>query len=128
MPGLPQWMHRLRPFAVPIWVAIGILVSIGVYQTLIGKAFDEEILNAPNLMSETIQHIILSGISFALVTAIGVPLGVLIAQAGRGVRIPVFLFANLGQAIPGIGLLVLLFAVLGLGVTPTVIALAIYGL
>ena len=52
----------------------------------------------------------------------------LIAQAGTIVRIPVFLIANLGQAIPGIGLLVLLFAILGLGATPTVIALVIYGL
>jgi osmoprotectant transport system permease protein len=128
MPPLPRWVHRIGPFAVPVWVAIGILVSIGVYQTLAGKFFDVEVLNAPNLMSETIQHIFLSGISFALVTAIGVPVGVLIAQAGRAVRLPVFLIANLGQAIPGIGLLVLLFAFLGLGVTPTVIALVVYGL
>jgi osmoprotectant transport system permease protein len=128
MPPLPRWVHRLRPFAVPIWVAIGILVSIGVYQTLAGRIFDTETLNAPNLMSETIQHIYLSGISFALVTAIGVPLGVFIAQAGRAVRAPVFLIANLGQAIPGIGLLVLLFAFLGLGATPTIVALVVYGL
>jgi osmoprotectant transport system permease protein len=125
---LPGWMHRLRLFAVPIWVAIGILVSIGVYQTLLGKQFDSEILNAPNLISETVQHIYLSGISFALVAAIGVPVGVVIAQAGRAVRVPVFLIANLGQAVPGIGLLVLLFAILGLGVAPTVIALVVYGL
>ena len=128
MPHLPRWIHRLRPFATPIWVAIGILISIGVYQTLVGKFFDDEILNAPNLMSETIQHVYISGVSFALVAAIGVPVGVLIAQAGRLVRVPVFLIANLGQAIPGIGLLVLLFAFLGLGVLPTVIALVIYGL
>ena len=124
----PWWMRRLRLCAVPIWVAIGIVVSIGVYQTLVGKEFDSQILNAPNLMSETIQHVFLSGVSFGLVAAIGVPLGVVIAQAGRAVRVPVFLLANLGQAIPGIGLLVLLFAFLGLGVTPTVIALVIYGL
>jgi hypothetical protein len=83
---------------VPIWVAIGILVSIGVYQTLDGKIFDGEILNAPNLMSETIQHVYISGISFALVAVIGVPVGLLIAQAGSAVRVPVFLLANLGQA------------------------------
>jgi osmoprotectant transport system permease protein len=128
MPHLPAWTRRLRPFAVPIWVAIGILVSIGVYQTLVGKPYDSEIINVPNLESETIQHIFLSGISFAVVLAIGVPLGVLIAQAGPLVRVPVFLIANLGQAIPGIGLLVLLFAFFGLGVTPTVIALVLYGL
>src|ERR1035437_4683845 len=79
----PWWMRRLRLFAVPIWVAIGIVVSIGVYQTLVGKEFDSQILNAPNLMSETIQHVFLSGVSFGLVAAIGVPLGVVIAQAGR---------------------------------------------
>jgi osmoprotectant transport system permease protein len=128
VPPLPHWMHRLRPFAVPIWVAIGILVSIGVYQTLTGRRFDYIVLNAPNLMGETIQHVFVSGVSFALVAAIGVPVGVLIAQAGRAVRVPVFVLANLGQAIPGIGLLVLLFAFLGLGVTPTVIALVVYGL
>jgi osmoprotectant transport system permease protein len=128
MPHLPKWIRHLRPFAVPIWVAIGILVSIGVYATLDGSRFDSEIINEPNLMAETIQHVFISGVSFAFVAAIGVPLGVLIAQAGRGVQIPVFLVANLGQAIPGIGLLVLLFAILGLGATPTIIALVIYGL
>jgi osmoprotectant transport system permease protein len=128
MPNLPKWTRHLRPFAVPIWVAIGILVSIGVFETLDGSRFDSEILNEPNLMAETIQHVFISGVSFALVAAVGVPLGVLIAQAGRGVRIPVFLIANLGQAIPGIGLLVLLFAILGLGAAPTIIALVIYGL
>ena len=128
MPHLPAWMHRLRPFAVPIWVAIAIVVSIGVYQTLIGKPYDDEIINAPSLESETLKHIFLSGVSFAIVVAIGVPLGVLIAQAGPIVRAPVFLLANLGQAIPGIGLLVLLFAFFGLGTTPTVIALVVYGL
>src|SRR5580700_649918 len=128
MPHLPRWTRHLRPFAVPIWVAIGIALSIGVYQTLDGKTFDSEILNAPNLYSETIQHIFISGLSFVLVVAVGVPLGVVIAQAGSAVLIPVFLLANLGQAIPGIGLLVLLFAILGLGVTPTVVALVVYGL
>ena len=128
MPHLPAWMHRLRPFAVPIWVAIAIVLSVGVYQTLVGKPFDSEIINAPSLESETITHIFLSGVSFGIVTAIGVPIGVLIAQAGPIVRAPVFLLANLGQAVPGIGLLVLLFAFFGLGTAPTVIALVVYGL
>jgi ABC-type proline/glycine betaine transport system permease subunit len=103
MPHLPGWTRHLRPFAVPIWVAIGIVLSIGVYQTLDGKTFDSEILNAPNLYSETIQHIFISGLSFVLVVAVGVPLGVVIAQAGSAVRIPEFLLANLGQALPGLG-------------------------
>jgi len=128
MRRLRSWAHALRNFAVPIWVAIAIALSFAVYQTLIGKPFDDEIINAPSLESETIHHIFLSGVSFGIVLIVGVPLGVLIAQAGAIVRVPVFLIANLGQAVPGIGLLVLLFAFFGLGTTPTVIALVLYGL
>src|ERR1700729_2902141 len=83
MPHLPRWMRRLRPFATPIWVLIGIGVSIGVYQTLIGKFFDDEVLNAPNLFNETIQHIYISGVSFAIVAAIGVSIGVYQTLIGK---------------------------------------------
>jgi osmoprotectant transport system permease protein len=128
MPRVPAWTSRLRPFAVPIWVAIGIVASILVFQTLTGNISDEFVLNEPFLMSRMIEHIFISGAAFAIVAAIGVPLGVLIAHAGPALRIPVFLLANLGQAVPGIGILVLLYAFLGLGFAPTVIALIVYGL
>lgn len=128
MPRMPAWMHHLRPYAVPIWVAIGIAASIGLYQTLIGTISDGFVLNEPFLMSRMIEHVLLSAAAFAVVTAVGVPLGVLIAQAGPALRVPVFLLANLGQAVPGIGILVLLYAFFGLGFAPTVIALVAYGL
>jgi osmoprotectant transport system permease protein len=125
---MPAWMHHLRPYAVPIWVTIGIALSIGFYQTLIGTISDGFVLNEPFLMSRMIEHVLLSGAAFLLVIAVGVPLGLLIAQAGPVLRVPVFLLANLGQAVPGIGILVLLYAFLGLGFAPTVIALVAYGL
>jgi len=125
---MPAWMHHLRPYAVPIWVAIGIAASIGVYQTLAGNITDEFVINEPFLMSRTVEHVLISGAAFVIVAVVGVPLGVLIAQAGPALRVPVFLLANLGQAVPGIGILVLLYAFLGLGFAPTVIALVAYGL
>jgi osmoprotectant transport system permease protein len=128
VPRMPVWMHRLRPYAVPIWVTIGIAVSIALYQTLLGTISDGFVLNEPFLMSRTIEHVLLSGAAFLIVVAVGVPLGLLIAQAAPVLRVPVFLLANLGQAVPGIGILVLLYAFLGLGFAPTVIALAAYGL
>jgi len=51
-----------------------------------------------------------------------------VALGGRVTRVLVFLLANLGQAIPGIGILVLLYAFLGLGAEPTIIALIAYGM
>lgn len=128
MPRMPAWTHRLRPYAVPIWVAIGIAASIGLYQTLVGNVSDEFVLNEPFLMSRMVEHVLISGAAFVIVAIVGVPLGVLIAQAGPALRVPVFLLANLGQAVPGIGILVLLYAFLGLGFAPTVIALVAYGL
>src|SRR6202162_6409511 len=128
MPRLAAWTHRLRPYAVPIWAAIGIAASIGVYQTLAGNIADEFVINEPFLMSRMVEHVLISGAAFVIVALVGVPLGVLIAQAGPALRVPVFRLANLGQAVPGIGILVLLYAFLGLGFAPTVIALVAYGL
>ena len=117
-----------RVFLLPFAVAVGIAVSVGVFQTLNSSQYDFTVLNSSFLKSRLVGHIALSGISFAIVAAIGVPLGILIAIGGRPTRVAVFLLANLGQAVPGIGILVLLYAFLGLGAKPTIIALVAYGL
>jgi len=116
-----------RIFTTPIVVAIGLAISYGLYQTISGSIADGQVLNQDFLVSRLLTHLLLSGVSFGIVAALAVPLGVLIAGAGRRVRIPVFLLANLGQAVPGIGILVLLYAFLGLGTWPTIIALVAYG-
>lgn len=118
----------MRVFALPFAVAIGVALSVAVFQTLNGSPEDSAILNEQFLTSRLIGHIALSYISFGIVVVVGVPLGILVAIGGRVTRIPVFLLANLGQAVPGIGILVLLYAFLGLGAEPTIIALVAYGM
>lgn len=118
---------RPRPWVVPLAVAAGLGVAVGVFQTVSGSIADNQVLNPDFLLARLVEHLYLSAVSFALVAAIAVPAGLLIAGAGRAVRVPVFLLANLGQAVPGIGILVLLYAFLGLGVEPTIIALVAYG-
>ena len=118
----------LRLFAVPAAVGAGVAASVGVYQTLNGGPTDSGVLNATFLESRFIGHLALSFISFGIVAAVGIPLGVLIAVGARPLRVVVFLLANLGQAVPGIGILVLLYAWLGLGAEPTIIGLVIFGL
>lgn len=118
----------LRAFAVPFAIAVGIGAAYGVFQTLNGSPADTAVLNVPFVQSRFIGHVALSFISFGIVAVIGVPLGVVIAIGGRITRAFVFLLANLGQAVPGIGILVLLYAFLGLGAEPTIIALVVYGL
>jgi len=123
-------MHaeRVRVWYLPAAVLAGIGISVLVVQTLTPTASDGEILNQPFLTDRVIRHLELVGVSFAVVTAVGVPLGIAMAKAGRLLQVPVFLVANLGQAVPSIGILVLFYAFFGLGLYPTLLALAIYGL
>ena len=118
----------LRLFVVPIAVGLGIAASVGVFQTLNGGPADSGVLNTTFVESRFIGHLALSFISFGIVAAVGIPLGVLIAIGARPLRVVVFLLASLGQAVPGIGILVLLYAWLGLGAEPTIIGLVIFGL
>jgi osmoprotectant transport system permease protein len=119
---------RRRVTYLPIAVVLGIGVSVLVFQTLKGGVTDAEVLNQTFLTDRVLRHLELVFVSFGIVAAAGVPLGVLVTKAGRVPRALVFLVANLGQALPSIGVLVLLYAALGLGVWPTIIALTLYGL
>ena len=118
---------RVRLFFVPLALIVGLAASFAVFQTLNGSPADSFVLNRDFLLNRLLSHLLLSGVSFGIVAVIGVPLGIFIAGGGRFLRVLVFLLANLGQAVPGIGILVLLYAFLGLGVEPTIIALVAYG-
>ncbi len=122
-PALPR---RRRILVAPLAVAVGLGISTGVYFLLSGTPTDAYALNGPSLLRSLVGQILLSGVSFAVVTAICVPLGVLMGISGRGLRLVVFPLANLGQAVPGIGVLALLWVVFGIGAAPAIIALIAY--
>ena len=112
----------LRPAAI----VAGLGIAYGVLQTLSPSPDDGTVLNARFLTSSLLGHLLLSGVSFGIVAVSCVPLGVVIAGAGRPLRVLVFLLANLGQAVPGLGILVLLYVFLGIGVVPTIVALVAF--
>lgn len=75
-----------------------------------------------------LEHLVLSGASLGLGALIGLPLGLLIGHTGRG-AVTVVSIANIGRAIPSLGLLGLAFLFflpfgLGLGFWPSLVALA----
>jgi len=119
---------RGRVWYLPIAVVLGVGLSILVFQTLNGGTTDAEVLNQPFLTDRVLRHLELVFVSFGVVAVVGVPLGVAVAKSSRPLRVLVFTVANLGQALPSIGVLVLLYAFLGLGVWPSLIALSLYGL
>lgn len=73
------------------------------------------------------KHLTLSFVSTFFVILIAVPLGVLLTRPAARALVPPFLaIANIGQAVPSIGLLVLLALVWAIGFWPAVVALVAY--
>ena len=130
MPHLPAWMHHLRPFAVPIWVAIGILAV----DRRLPDAASASLRRSRSSTRRTSRArrsstSIISGVSFALVAVIGVPVGVVIAQAGRmraGAGVPAS--PTSGRRSPASACSCCSSRSSDSGVLPTVIALVVYGL
>jgi osmoprotectant transport system permease protein len=74
-----------------------------------------------------IQHVVLSGISIAIITVIGIALGVLISES-KSLATIVLAMTNFFYTIPSIALFGFLVAISGIGAKSAIIALVIYGL
>ena len=119
---------KLRLVMVPVIVALGLLALYLYLRLTPGRVTDSFVLNSAYVTTRVIQHIQLTAISFGLAALIGLPLGVLLSQSGRLLSLPAFAIANLGQAVPSIGILALGFTYIGLGVQGAIIALVVYAL
>jgi osmoprotectant transport system permease protein len=87
------------------------------------------LLTADKISSSFVQHLILAFTSTVFVILIAIPLGVLLTRPGaRAFMPPVITLANMGQAIPSIGVLVLLALVWSIGFWPAIVALVAYAI
>lgn len=78
------------------------------------------------------EHLWISGVSLAAAIGIGLPVGLLIGHTGRGAT-AVVAIANVGRAVPSLGLMGLAFLALlplglGVGPLPGIIALTLLGI
>jgi osmoprotectant transport system permease protein len=84
-------------------------------------------LNAPMIRQRLIEHVQLTAVSTFFVIVIAVPLGLLATRPATRRLTPVFLtVANIGQAVPSIGVLVLLAVSFGIGFEKAIYALVLY--
>ena len=79
-----------------------------------------------------LEHLSISGVSLAASIGVGLPVGLLIGHRGRGAT-AVVAIANIGRAVPSLGLMGLAFALLlpvglGLGPLPAIMALTALGI
>ncbi len=118
------WLYHA---AMPIALAIACLV---LYLWIHGMQLDsieKRSLNAGVISLLFAQHIELTVISAILVIIIAVPLGILLTRPATRRLTPVITaVANIGQAVPSIGVLVILAILVGLGFWPAIAAFVLY--
>lgn len=106
------------------------LVCVALFAWLHSRQLDSierRSINRQIITQRLIEHVELVAASTALVIAIAIPLGVLLTR--RRLRVfatPLLALANIGQAVPSIGVLVLLAVTVGIGFQKAVIALVLY--
>lgn len=87
---------------------------------------EQRSINRDTILTHLREHVELVAVSSVLVIVIAVPLGVLLTRPGlRLVTPPLLGLANIGQAIPSIGILVLLAVTVGIGFDMAVVALVL---
>ena len=90
-------------------------------------SIERRVLNAEVIRAAVVQHLKLVAVSTAIVVAVAIPLGIIATRAFARWFAPVIIgMANVGQAVPSLGVLVLLAILWGVGFRYAVIALVLY--
>lgn len=123
-------VRRAWRLAVTPFVLAGVVGALVLYlnsQDL--DRIERRRLNLDVIGTAVWVHIQLTVISTAIVIAIAVPLGIALTRpAARRLAPPVLGLANVGQAIPSIGVLAVFAMVVGLGREGVIVALVLYSL
>ncbi|HVL54372.1 MAG TPA: ABC transporter permease [Vitreimonas sp.] len=90
-------------------------------------SIERRLVNPDRISTAFVQHLQLAFVSTVLVISLAVPLGILLTRpAARHLVPPIIAMANIGQAVPSIGVLVILALVWTIGFWPAIIALVAY--
>ena len=134
-----QLNRRIEVDGIPVpRVAAGALLNLGLTRagplesrptrdTSGGGVFPYLWNQRSTIMSLTLRHLLLVGVSLAGAIAVALPLG-LALERGRGAAESVIRGVGLLQTLPSIALLAFMIPLLGIGVVPALVALFLYSL
>jgi osmoprotectant transport system permease protein len=110
--------------ATPVVLVLAVVALLVYLRRRHLDAIERRSIDRDVIVQRFVEHIELVAVSTALVLAIAIPLGVLLTRPRlRGLSAPFLALANVGQAVPSIGVLVLLAVTVGIGFQKAVIAL-----
>src|ERR671916_507190 len=117
----------LRYLAMPIFLGLACLALYLYVSSQQLDSIEKRILNADFLFARVIEHIELAVVSTIIVVVLAVTTGILLTRPGTRRVTPVIIgLANIGQAVPSIGLLVLFAITWDFGFWPAIVALVAY--
>lgn len=123
----PARTSRLGYLLTPLVLA-GVCAALYVFVS--GRELDSieaRILTRDVITSRAWEHVWLTVVSTLLVIALAVPVGILLTRRFSQAITPALIgVANIGQAVPSIGLIVLFTLTIGVGFWPAVYALVAY--
>src|ERR687889_1672392 len=124
----PQGAARLfRYLAMPIFLGLACLALYLYVSSQQLDSIEKRILTADFLFARVIEHIELAVVSTIIVVVLAVTTGILLTRPGTRRVTPVIIgLANIGQAVPSIGLLVLFAITWDFGFWPAIVALVAY--
>src|ERR687889_990220 len=124
----PQGAARLlRYLAIPIFLGLACLALYLYVSSQQLDSIEKRILTADFLFARVIEHIELAVVSTIIVVVLAVTTGILLTRPGTRRVTPVIIgLANIGQAVPSIGLLVLFAITWDFGFWPAIVALVAY--
>jgi len=116
-----------RHVAMPIFLALALAALLGYVASRSLDVVERRSLNAGYLLTRVVEHVELTVAVAAVVVVIAVPAGIVLTRPRlKRVATPLVGVANIGQAVPSIGVLVLLALTIGIGARIAVAAFALY--
>lgn len=118
---------RLRLLLTPAAVCAVLAVLYAWVSAQDLDSIERRSLNGPVILAKAVEHLQMTLAATALVVVIAIPLGIVASRSRNRIITPVILTAaNLGQAVPCIGLLVLCTFLLGVGFQTALVGLVAY--
>jgi osmoprotectant transport system permease protein len=122
--GAPRF---LRYLGMPVFLGLVCLVLYLYVGSIQLDSIEKRILNADFLFSRVVEHIELAVVSTVIVVVLAVGTGILLTRSATRKVAPFIVgVANIGQAVPSIGLLVLFAITWDFGFWPAIVALVAY--
>lgn len=123
-------LRSVRYAVTPLVLAAVLLALYGYISVQPLDLIEQRSLNVEYLLSRTAKHLVLTAIVTTLILSVAIPVGVLLTRSWAGrISAPLLVAANIGQAVPSLGLIVLLAVTfVSLGVDHiAIIAFLLYG-